>query len=1133
MFKSFVFLFFLIVLNGAAQNSVLSSGTWYKFSVATDGVYRIDYATLQKAGINPAQINPKNIRLYAGQPGMLPQPNSTLRISDPVELAIAVVGEEDGKFDGGDYILFYGQGPDLSSYDTKTHFFSYTKNSFSDKSYYFLTVSASAGRRLQTSASQAGLFPVVTQFDDFAFYENDLYNILHSGRQWFGEQFDQSLQLSIQFSVPGIVPNSTIKLTSHVMAQSTINSSFNVSMNGASVLTQPVAAWPNTAYGAKGVIQIDTIQLNEQTVQAAQKNTQLISYQFNKASSGLSIGYLNYVLFSMQRTLQLYGAQTGFVSAASTANPVSSFQVGAASSSVLVWDVTNPFSVKNQLVAFSNSVISFSTNTDTLKRFRVFNPTQISLPVFETTLVNQNLHAITQADALIITNAAWRAEANRLAMFRQTQNQLNVVVATTDAIYNEYGGGKPDFSALRDFIRDVYKKSGGQLKYVTLFGRGSYDYKNRVYGNTNFVPIYESYNSLDPLGSYSSDDYFGFLEDSEGAWPENPAVNYSLDVGIGRLPVKSLAEAKLVVDKIIDYETNPKRLGAWSTQMLFIGDSGDANLHQSSADQLATSIDQNHSEFTAKRFFADSYPAVTEPVGQRNPGAVKALDLALRKGYAVVNYTGHGSEQLWSNEQILTPDLVQGLNNAPYYPLFVTATCDFGRNDDPSVISSGELLLLQKDGGGIGLITTSRLVNASTNFPLNQAFYQSLFTKNNNTFRPIGSIFKDTKNNSLAGINNRNFSLLGDACMKLILPDNQLTVSQIITLSGVDTVKALSHVTVMGQVQSGGTQLTHFTGTGTAALYDKPQSLATLGNPNNVINPPSPVYHYQERDNKLFNGTFSVSQGAFQFDFIAPQEIVAAYGNGQLSLYAYSSAGLTAAGGVTSFITGGTEPAPTPDTTPPVINLFLSDSTFVSGGTVSANTQLFARLFDASGINTASLNPQKNIIATLDNKWSYILNDYYLADKDNFQKGTVTYPLDTLKSGRHHLALTASDTYGNTSTVSVDFIVAQGSGITITNFINYPNPFQRGQPTSFQFNQTRAGEDLEATLMIFDLYGNSVATISYSIPASTYEVQLGTWSGENTDGTKYSAGLYVARIAVRSLADGSENKQSTKLIMLN
>ncbi len=73
---------------------------------------------------------------------------------------------------------------------------------------------------------------------------------------------------------------------------------------------------------------------------------------------------------------------------------------------------------------------------------------------------------------------------------------------------------------------------------------------------------------LTPLSTYSSDDYFGFLEDNEGAWPENPAVNYSLDIGVGRIPAKNSSEAQAVVDKLIDYDTNPKRFGPWRKDFL-------------------------------------------------------------------------------------------------------------------------------------------------------------------------------------------------------------------------------------------------------------------------------------------------------------------------------------------------------------------------------------------------------------------------------------------------------------------------------------------------------------------------------------------------------------------------------------
>jgi hypothetical protein len=1114
--------------------TVLSTGSWYKFSVTNDGIYKIDYALLQKAGINPSQIDPRNIKLYAGSQGMLPQDNNAPRVNDLQEIAIDVVGADDGEFNNGDYILFYGQGPDSYSYDSKSNFFSYQNNLYTDKNYYFLTIATTPGQRITPSENRSGNFPLINQFDDFVYYETDKYNILHSGRQWFGEQFDQSLELTIQFDLPGIISNSTIKLTSHVMAQSTQPCQFNVFFNNNSILTQPVTAWPNTEYGAHGVNKIDTIQINEQNVNAGTQSAQQLKYQFTKGNPGLSIGYLDYLMFSMQRALALYGIQTSFISAASLNHSVSSFQITGVAVNDIIWDVTQPFKVKNQAFQVNENSFTFSTSTDSLKRFVVFDPTKITGPKFESPVANQNLHGITSADLLIITHPSFSTQATQLANHRQHYNQLTSAVVTTESIYNEYGGGKPDPSAIRDFIRDVYKKSNAQLKFVLLFGRGSYDYKDRVYSNTNFVPVYESYNSLDPLSTYSSDDYFGFLEDPEGAWPENPAINYSLDVGIGRIPAKNPAEAQAVVDKLIDYDTNPNRFGPWRKDFLFVADDGDFNIHQSQADQLANSIEQNHPEFHAKKLLLDYYKQIMKPTGQFSPDASKSLDLAVREGVAIVNYTGHGSEEVWAQEQILFPDLVQHWKNGPKYPLFVTATCEFGRNDDPSIISSAERAILQKNGGAIGLVTTARPVNSSTNFQLNQAFYQALFSKTNNSFRNLGYVMRDTKNNSLSGVSNRNFSLLGDPSTKLALADNQAVVNSLKTFSGSDTLKGLSQVTLTGKIQNGGTPLTSFSGTVHASVYDKLQNFVTRGDPDETITAPSPPYTFSQRANKLFEGSVSAQQGAFQFDFVIPENLVANFGTGKINLYANADDQREAIGATTNFIVGGQEPTPPPDSSPPLIKLFVSDTTFINGGTVGPNTQLVAQLSDMSGINTASVNPQNNIVATLDDKWSYILNDFYASDKNNFRKGTITYPLDTLMKGKHQLSLSASDTYNNRSTATINFIVSDGTGISITDFGNYPNPFSSlAESTTFHFYHTRAGEDLEATLTIYNLTGQPISTIQYSIPFSPYQVILGQWDGASIDGIKYSPGIYVARLSVRSLADGSQNDQSTKLIILN
>jgi hypothetical protein len=540
----------------------------------------------------------------------------------------------------------------------------------------------------------------------------------------------------------------------------------------------------------------------------------------------------------------------------------------------------------------------------------------------------------------------------------------------------------------------------------------------------------------------------------------------------------------------------------------------------------------NHSEFDAKKLFLDQYNQVNKPIGQFSPEATKAVDLAIRKGKAIVNYTGHGSELVWAQELMLTDELVKSLDNGPQYPLFVTATCEFGRNDDPFIISSGELLVLQKQGGAIGLVTTARPVYSNTNFQLNQAFYQALFNKTNNQFRRLGSIMRDTKNNSLDSVFNRNFSLLGDPSMKLALADNQVVSTQIKTLSGSDTLKALSTVLVKGEIQNNGSLLSNFSGVAYATLFDKIENLVTLGDPNEIVTPSSPPYNYIARSNKLFEGSVSVNQGQFQLEFDMPTDLVSGIKKGKLSLYAFQNNGTEATGYSSSFSVGGIEPNPSIDTTPPSIKLFISDSTFVDGGTVGPNTQLVAYLADASGINIASANPQNNITATLDNKWSYTLNDYFVSNQNNFKKGSIVYPLDTLKKGRHTITLSGSDTHNNrTTSLPINFTVTDGNGIALGEFYNFPNPFSASSETTFRFSHTRAGEDLSASITIYDLAGQLLQTTYYSVINSSYQVDL-NW-GYEVNQTKTGPGVYIARLFVRSLADGSQNERVTKLIILN
>lgn len=1120
---SLVFLIFLTSALEAQTNSVLNSGQWFKYAVESNGFYKIDYDLLKISGVNPDRIDPRKIKIYTGQSGMLPQSNSESRIDDLSEVAIFVFGEDDGRFNKSDYILFYGQGPDKSYLDPTSQAPFYEYNLYSRQNFYFLTVSTTSGTRVSIAETEGGSFPVINTFDDYAFHKRRDHNILKSGRQWFGEQFDFTTEEQFNITMPGVVENSTIKIISRTMAQSFNGSSFKLFLNSTAVGEQIIPTIPNTQYGIKGQTKSDTFLINSNASSASSRISQELKYQYIKNATGKSVGFLDFWLASFNRKLAYYNVQTGFSSFASLTNSISLFEIDAQVSDLILWDVTDPYATKIQAYTLS-SIISFSTNTSSLKRFHMGRLKDIGPPKPIGSISNQNIHNNPTPELLIVVHPNFMEDAKRLADHRQTQSGLSVLVVTTSEVYNEFSGGKQDVTAIRDLVRYFYNRPGSQLKHLLLFGSGSYDYHTPT-NNSNYVPVYESRNSLSPLSTYSSDDYYGLLDDLDGNWGESPAENSIIDIGVGRLPVKSSAEANLVVDKLIAYDTNKKAIGSWRKKILFVADDGDFNIHQSQADQLAGDIEMFYPQIDTRKIYLDAFPQESKASGQTSPEATKALKREIDKGILIVNFTGHGSEQVWMQELVLDAKSPENWSNSYYHPLFVTATCEFGRHDDPNQNATGIVILTQSKEGAIGLITSSRPVSSSTNFFLNRALYLAMFEKINNQYKDLGTIFRDTKNNSINGISNRNFVLLGDPSMHLALPELEIMVDNISTVAGSDTLKALSHVRVIGSVLINGNVHDSYNGTLEVTLFDKEKQIQTLGDEN-------PPFNFREWSSALFRGKASVINGLFQTEFIVPANIDFTVGNGKLSMYVNSENDRQeGAGAQLNFLIGDVEDQFITDNTSPFIELFMGDNTFIEGGLVTSNTKLVAILEDASGLNISSSVLENEMTAILDDSVTFVISEYYVAEKDTYQKGRLEFPLENLAPGMHTITLKAWDVHNNMGIASLQFVVSETDHLQIEELKNYPNPFSLS--TTIQFTHNRSGEDLELALTFFTFTGQTAGEFDYRINSSPYRVTLMEWDGTLQNGAKLAPGLYLMRVNVRSLQDGSKNEQMGKLIITN
>ena len=1106
--------------------SVLSEGQWLKIGVTEKGLYKIDRDFLQKAGVDVSAIDPRKLAMYGnGGGGMLPQRNATPRPFDLIENGIQVIGEGDGRFDASDYLLFYGNSPHEYSFETGCRCFRYERNLYSDTAYYFLRIDGAVGKRMLTRESLESPGVKVDAYDDLFAHEVDINKLGKSGRHWQGEIFSSSGNATLTFEggKGASLAGTEVTMISSVVTQSFGASSFDIKVNGNPIFNQPVGARGEGDYDPLGVQRVDTIRLPVSAIGLAENTS--VEYTYNRFFGKTSQGYLDY--FFLQGKKKLNYRQGALVFRNKDTQGTASYNLGNAAAVDRIWDVTDPTQPINQQFSKENGVASFTVDQTKLLEFIAVDPASLKSPASAKKLLNQELKNGQVPDLVIVAHKNFLSEANRLANFRRSNDGLDVRVVTVQQVYNEFSSGMQDISAIRDYMTYLYDAVPGKLKYLLLFGDASFDYKART-ENHNFVPVYESRESLDQILSFSSDDYFAFLDDHEGEWVEQTSGDHIADIGVGRLPVWTAKQAAEVVDKIIGYTTDASGVGSWRNDLYFVADDGDFNIHLRDADRLADYVDTAYVQFNIKKIYLDAFKQVLIESKPRSPETYEAIRQAVDNGAFIINYSGHGNATVLTDERIVVYDSLVKWRNGSRLALFVTATCEFGRYDDPTVESGAEELLLNPQGGAIALLTTTRPVYAHTNYVLNQAFYLSIFSKINGEYPRLGDVIRETKNNSLRGPVNRNFALLGDPSMRLNYPAYNLKITELngVPIDGVpDTVSAMNKVVVKGIVEDGFDQkVTDFKGKLTVNMYDKPTTFATLGDESQPTN-------YDLWSNVVYRGKVSITNGDFSYEFVVPKNISYQQTRGKITMYAQPESGLLDANGATiDFYLGGSKPPAFADTKSPAIQAFINDDSFRSGDRVNANPLLMVKLADESGINISGKAIGQNITYQIDEQEPVILNDYYVSNLDDFTSGTVLYPLGTLTKGKHRLKVRAFDTFSNVAENIIDFVVSEDTKVRIKNVLSFPNPAT--ESITFRLEHDRGDHLLSISMELVDQRGAVVDKMEWQANNSGGFVESPEWN-RNYNGRRIENGIYIYRLIVVDEEDLNQNIAFGKLILTN
>ena len=1116
----------------SVKNSVMSTGTWYKFAIDTSGVFKIDRNFLQKLGLNVNNINPKNIRIFGNGGGMLPFKNSDFRYDDLQENSIYVSGEDDHKFDANDFILFYAKGPhqwkNVSSLNLQN--INHQQNIYSDQAYYFITVDNGLGKRINNEAIITDV-PVstISTFQDFIYLEKDKINLFGIGQQWFGDDFN--IQNTLSYTIPFKNIDSTQDLFIRVrgVSVSSTVSNMSVKANNQNLYTLNFPAVTigslTKAYASE---QIAPIKLSGNNVK--------VDILFNNNGNPSAKAYIDYLEIIGTKQLIADGKQFSFRNF-NTANQsgVIAFQIQNGNNVQEIWNVTDFLNPKRIVNQSNSGNFIFKSTGGNLKEYVAINsndyytPKQITSPKQE----NQNLHALQDLDYIVITQDYLMYQAERLAKYHRENSNLSAKVINLNHIYNEFGSGSKDITAIRDFVKHLYDNASStdkRIKYVTFLGDASYDYKDRIKGNNNIVPVFEAYESFNKATTFVTDDFYGLMDANEGGMSSSDKQ----DVVTGRIPVTTVQEADDVISKILNYY-NVNSMGDWRNQITFLADDIDAageEVLQGDIEKIAISIQNQKPIFNIKKIYADAYKQEISAGGERYPEVNLDVTNALEKGTLIFDYFGHGGEDGFASERILGVPEIQSWKNFNTLPLFITVTCEFSRFDNPLRPTAGEYVLLNSGGGAANLISTTREVFINVGSAINDYLMKVLLSFNNEEYT-IAESLMNTKNNFSTSQRFFIYSL-GDPAMKLAFPKPKIILNK---MNGkdfsqpLDTIKALSLTSFEGAVSdNSGNTLTNFNGTLDATIYDKSIIKSTLQNNYRGIGYTVPM-QFESLESKIFKGKAKVTNGNFKFEFIAPKDIRIAYGKGKISLYADNQI-IDRGGFDLNVVVGGVNTYAPEDKTGPIIKLFLNDESFIDGGNTNQSPILIVKLEDESGINTSTTAVDHDIIAILDGNQSnpIILNDFFETEVDNYKKGSLSFQLRNLSTGLHTLTLKAWDTYNNSSEITITFYVVSDAELSLENVLNYPNPFINY--TEFWFNHNKPNEPLEVQIQIFTVSGKLIKTINQTIQTAGGLARTIKWDGLDDFGDKIGKGVYLYKLKVRSVISRKTGEKVEKLVIL-
>ena len=665
------------VINTAAP--AVNPSSPYAIEVDRPGIVQVTYEQLAAAKFPVSTVDPTHLKISLGGQ----------------EVALEWTAPQDGTFSPGEAFRFFAQ-PRFSRWMTND--------------VYLLSEESAQGAAIQPVSNLIG--SPNPAWAEKVVEQNQIYTpdclscspipLGRDGDRWVWDELSQPGKPSetYSFDLANVEPKTNASLTLWLIGKTdlpaiqdhevnlTLNGSGlgSVNWNGKTAFNPPFNILAGILRPGKNILTLDVPVMSGVLIDSFWLDGFNIHYQLGNSSMG---------------------NEASFSGEASSPN---SYQIQLDSiAGLAVYNVTDPFKpvrLTGEMTAVKPNTVTFGdAASPTAQSYQVVNLNGIHNPVNIRELKSLATTGTSGANYIMIAPEGYDQVLKPLVDLRTAQN-YSVLIEHLQPIYDQFNEGRLDPAAIRAFLKNAYTTWSIKPAYVLLVGDGTIDPK--MYRSTDFTTILPPMlMDVDPYTTDSASDnrFVTLSDDPKQILP---------DMLIGRLPANSIAEAQVMVNKIVNYETHPAA-GSWKSRSMFIADQSFDGYAQRAARLITPGIFNMPSQLFFMKNVMDAALMHSTIMNSWN------------QGLSLIMYTGHASVLFWSVASFfhITNDL-PNLTNGGKLPVVLQMTCFTGTFQMAALSSMDEQLIRKENGGAIAVWGSTSEAQSSGHEYLAKGFLNSL-----------------------------------------------------------------------------------------------------------------------------------------------------------------------------------------------------------------------------------------------------------------------------------------------------------------------------------------------------------------------------------------------------------------------